>query len=191
MRYVKFLMIPAAFMVGVFAVNAVQAQSAYVQPTYYAKTGYNPVVAGSYVNYLADGQTYMTQAGDGSYYVKSDMIDPLVGAVNYAPTVQYLQPSAVMPMPYQAGVRMMPSGRTFVRPDGTFVNADGQQVYYVMGEPRVVVVRDTSDLPGYGVVSRAPTSMGAKPYDAQDFPAVFSKPGTASYYLDIAFPNGN
>ena len=100
MRYVKYLMIPAAFLVGVFAVNAVQAQSAYVQPTYYAKTGYNPVPAGSYVNYLADGQTYMTQAGDGSYYVKSDMIDPLVGTVSYAPTVQYLQHSAVMPMPY-------------------------------------------------------------------------------------------
>lgn len=205
MRYMKYLMIPAAFLAGVFAVNTVQAQTAYIQPSYYSKTGYAPVPAGSYVSYSADGQAHTMMADDAAFYVKSQAMEPMpmVSTATYAPTVQYVQPSAPahvpaqvpMPVPvsYQysdGGQVVTSSDRTFVQPDGTFLNADGQPVWYVMGEPRVVVYRDTSDLPGYGVPGEAPTGYDAKPYDAQDFPAVYAAPGTASYYLENAFPEG-
>ena len=191
MRYIKYLMIPSAFFAGLFAVNSVQAQMAYVQPSYYSKTGYEPVPAGSYVSYSANGQAYDAPADHSSFYVKSDGVDPMAGAVTYAPPLQYLQPSASAGGSYAPMVQATPSGRTFVQPDGTFVNADGQQVFYVMGQPHVVVYRDTSDLPGYGIPSPAPTSANARPYDAQDFPAVYATPGTASYYLESAFPSGS
>ena len=191
MRYLRYLMIPSAFFAGLFAVNSVQAQMAYVEPSYYSKTGYAPVPAGSFVSYSADGQAYDMQADLGSFYVKSGQIEPMAGAMNYAPALQYLQPQAGSGAGYATAVQTMPSGRTFVRPDGTFVNADGQQVYYVMGQPQVVVYRDTSDLPGYGIPSPAPTSAKARPYDAQDFPAVYATPGTASYYLENAYPSGS
>ena len=76
MRYFQYLMIPAAFLAGVFAVSSVQAQTAYMQPSLYSKTGYQPVAAGSYVSYSANGQGHTILANDASYYVKSQVVDP-------------------------------------------------------------------------------------------------------------------
>ena len=50
------------------------------------------------------------------------------------------------------------------------------------GEPRTVVVQDTSGLPGYGSGGNQPAYQGeALPADA--FPPVYAQPGTASYIL--------
>lgn len=213
MRYFQYLMIPAAFLAGVFAVSSVQAQTAYMQPSLYSKTGYQPVAAGSYVSYSANGQGHTILANDASYYVKSQVVDPrqnvtYAAPVPYAEPVSYAQPiiNAAVQIPNVPAVAVpmgqyetlsyqtqnsASAGRTFVQPDGSFVNADGMPVWYSGGEPRVVVVKDTSDLPGYGVQSTAPTGYDSQPFEAEQFPAVYAPVGSASHFLETAYPSGN
>lgn len=202
MRYFQYLMIPAAFLAGVFAVSSVQAQTAYMQPSLYSKTGYQPVAAGSYVSYSANGQGHTILANDASYYVKSQVVDPRQNVTYAAPAPyaalvpSYAAPAVAVPMgqyetlSYQTQ-NSASAGRTFVQPDGSFVNADGMPVWYSMGEPRVVVVKDTSDLPGYGVQSTAPTGYDSQPFEAEQFPAVYAPVGSASHFLETAYPSGN
>ncbi len=238
MRYFQYLMIPAAFLAGVFAVSSVQAQTAYMQPSLYSKTGYQPVAAGSYVSYSANGQGHTILANDASYYVKSQVVDPRQNVTYAAPTpyaapvpsypapvpyaepvpypapipyaepVSYAQPiiNAAVQIPNVPAVAVpmgqyktlsyqtqnsASAGRTFVQPDGSFVNADGMPVWYSGGEPRVVVVKDTSDLPGYGVQSTAPTGYDSQPFEAEQFPAVYAPVGSASHFLETAYPSEN
>jgi len=213
MRYFQYLMIPAAFLAGVFAVGSVQAQTAYMQPSLYSKTGYQPVAAGSYVSYSANGQGHTILANDASYYVKSQVVDPrqnvtYAAPIPYAEPVSYAQPiiNAAVQIPNVPAVAVpmgqyetlsyqtqnsASAGRTFVQPDGSFVNADGMPVWYSGGEPRVVVVKDTSDLPGYGVQSTAPTGYDSQPFEAEQFPAVYAPVGSASHFLETAYPSGN
>ena len=219
MRYFQYLMIPAAFLAGVFAVSSVQAQTAYMQPSLYSKTGYQPVAAGSYVSYSANGQGHTILANDASYYVKSQVVDPRQNVtyaapvpypapIPYAEPVSYAQPiiNAAVQIPnvpavavpmgqyetlYYQTQNSASAGRTFVQPDGSFVNADGMPVWYSGGEPRVVVVKDTSDLPGYGVQSTAPTGYDSQPFEAEQFPAVYAPVGSASHFLETAYPSGN
>ncbi len=214
MRYFQYLMIPAAFLAGVFAVSSVQAQTAYMQPSLYSKTGYQPVAAGSYVSYSANGQGHTILANDASYYVKSQVVDPRQNAaptaapIPYAEPVSYAQPiiNAAVQIPNVPAVAVpmgqyetlsyqtqnsASAGRTFVQPDGSFVNADGMPVWYSGGEPRVVVVKDTSDLPGYGVQSTAPTGYDSQPFEAEQFPAVYAPVGSASHFLETAYPSEN
>ena len=213
MRYFQYLMIPAAFLAGVFAVSSVQAQTAYMQPSLYSKTGYQPVAAGSYVSYSANGQGHTILAYDASYYVKSQVVDPrqnvtYAAPIPYAEPVSYAQPiiNAAVQIPNVPAVAVpmgqyetlsyqtqnsASAGRTFVQPDGSFVNADGMPVWYSGGEPRVVVVKDTSDLPGYGVQSTAPTGYDSQPFEAEQFPAVYAPVGSASHFLETAYPSGN
>lgn len=213
MRYFQYLMIPAAFLAGVFAVSSVQAQTAYMQPSLYSKTGYQPVAAGSYVSYSANGQGHTILANDASYYVKSQVVDPrqnvtYAAPIPYAEPVSYAQPiiNAAVQIPNVPAVAVpmgqyetlsyqtqnsASAGRTFVQPDGSFVNADGMPVWYSGGEPRVVVVKDTSDLPGYGVQSTAPTGYDSQPFEAEQFPAVYAPVGSASHFLETAYPSGN
>ena len=214
MRYFQYLMIPAAFLAGVFAVSSVQAQTAYMQPSLYSKTGYQPVAAGSYVSYSANGQGHTILANDASYYVKSQVVDPRQN-VTYAAPVPYAEPVSYAFQPIINAAVQIPNvpavavpmgqyetlsyqtqnsasaGRTFVQPDGSFVNADGMPVWYSGGEPRVVVVKDTSDLPGYGVQSTAPTGYDSQPFEAEQFPAVYAPVGSASHFLETAYPSGN
>ena len=213
MRYFQYLMIPAAFLAGVFAVSSVQAQTAYMQPSLYSKTGYQPVAAGSYVSYSANGQGHTILANDASYYVKSQVVDPrqnvtYAAPIPYAEPVSYAQPiiNAAVQIPNVPAVAVpmgqyetlsyqtqnsASAGRTFVQPDGSFVNADGMPVWYSGGEPRVVVVKDTSDLPGYGVQSTAPTGYDSQPFEAEQFPAVYAPFGSASHFLETAYPSEN
>ena len=219
MRYFQYLMIPAAFLAGVFAVSSVQAQTAYMQPSLYSKTGYQPVAAGSYVSYSANGQGHTILANDASYYVKTQVVDPRQNVtyaapvpypapIPYAEPVSYAQPiiNAAVQIPnvpavavpmgqyetlYYQTQNSASAGRTFVQPDGSFVNADGMPVWYSGGEPRVVVVKDTSDLPGYGVQSTAPTGYDSQPFEAEQFPAVYAPVGSASHFLETAYPSGN
>jgi len=213
MRYFQYLMIPAAFLAGVFAVSSVQAQTAYMQPSLYSKTGYQPVAAGSYVSYSANGQGHTILANDASYYVKSQVVDPrqnvtYAAPIPYAEPVSYAQPiiNAAVQIPNVPAVAVpmgqyetlsyqtqnsASAGRTFVQPDGSFVNADGMRVWFSGGEPRVVVVKDTSDLPGYGVQSTAPTGYDSQPFEAEQFPAVYAPVGSASHFLETAYPSGN
>ncbi|MDA8604545.1 hypothetical protein N9M21_09020 [Alphaproteobacteria bacterium] len=213
MRYFQYLMIPAAFLAGVFAVSSVQAQTAYMQPSLYSKTGYQPVAAGSYVSYSANGQGHTILANDASYYVKSQVVDPrqnvtYAAPIPYAEPVSYAQPiiNAAVQIPNVPAVAVpmgqyetlsyqtqnsASAGRTFVQPDGSFVNADGMPVWYSGGEPRVVVVKDTSDLPGYGVQSTAPTGYDSQPFEAEQFPAVYAPVGSASHFLETAYPSEN
>ncbi len=213
MRYFQYLMIPAAFLAGVFAVSSVQAQTAYMQPSLYSKTGYQPVAAGSYVSYSANGQGHTILANDASYYVKSQVVDPrqnvtYAAPIPYAEPVSYAQPiiNAAVQIPNVPAVAVpmgqyetlsyqtqnsASAGRTFVQPDGSFVNADGMRVWYSGGEPRVVVVKDTSDLPGYGVQSTAPTGYDSQPFEAEQFPAVYAPVGSASHFLETAYPSEN
>jgi len=219
MRYFQYLMIPAAFLAGVFAVSSVQAQTAYMQPSLYSKTGYQPVAAGSYVSYSANGQGHTILANDASYYVKSQVVDPRQNVtyaapvpypapIPYAEPVSYAQPiiNAAVQIPNVPAVAVpmgqyetlsyqtqnsASAGRTFVQPDGSFVNADGMPVWYSGGEPRVVVVKDTSDLPGYGVQSTAPTGYDSQPFEAEQFPAVYAPVGSASHFLETAYPSEN
>ena len=213
MRYFQYLMIPAAFLAGVFAVSSVQAQTAYMRPSLYSKTGYQPVAAGSYVSYSANGQGHTILANDASYYVKSQVVDPrqnvtYAAPIPYAEPVSYAQPiiNAAVQIPNVPAVAVpmgqyetlsyqtqnsASAGRTFVQPDGSFVNADGMPVWYSGGEPRVVVVKDTSDLPGYGVQSTAPTGYDSQPFEAEQFPAVYAPVGSASHFLETAYPSEN
>jgi len=213
MRYFQYLMIPAAFLAGVFAVSSVQAQTAYMQPSLYSKTGYQPVAAGSYVSYSANGQGHTILANDASYYVKSQVVDPrqnvtYAAPIPYAEPVSYAQPiiNAAVQIPNVPAVAVpmgqyktlsyqtqnsASAGRTFVQTDGSFVNADGMPVWYSGGEPRVVVVKDTSDLPGYGVQSTAPTGYDSQPFEAEQFPAVYAPVGSASHFLETAYPSQN
>ena len=204
MRYIQYLMIPAAFLAGVLAVSTVQAQTASIQPSFTTKTGYQPAVAGSYTSYTVNSQPHSALADDASYYVKSQAIAPAHGAT-YAPQVPYAPPTvttsaipAAMPtslhryptIEYPTKTGQSPD-RTYVQPDGTFLNADGMPVWYVMGEPHVVVVQDTSGLPGYGIPSAAPAGYNSQPFDAENFPAVYAPVGSATHFLEAAYPDGN
>lgn len=190
MRYIRFLVIPAAFLAGVYAVNSVQAQT-------YSKTGYNPAPAGSVVTFSYGGATHTSQASNTAVYSKTGpSYAPMATyqpQVQYAPTVQYVQPQ-------QATVTYTQEPQVqYAEPEVVYVDEHGQPISYdahsqqgyqhqggeptvVYGEPRTVVVQDTSGLPGYGSGGNQPAYQGeALPADA--FPPVYAQPGTASYIL--------
>ncbi len=158
MRHTKFLMILAATVSGIFAVQSVQAQTIYSQPyaaapTYYAKPGWAPMPMGSTVHFTNYGQRYSVLAGDSSFYLNN--LTGLPQAVPFAAWTPQTVSTA---------------GPTFIAPSG-FVSP------YIVGQPRVIVVRDVSNLPGYGLITPKPQVGGAKPFNAEDFPPVFTSSG--------------
>ena len=236
MRYVRFLVIPAAFVVGIYAVNSVQAQT-------YSKTGYNPAKAGSVVTFSYGGQNHTAAAQQVSGYAKTG--HSVVAAPQYAPTVQYVQPEPQV-MGYgqqqptvqyaqpevqyaepivqyaEPVVQYAEPVVRYAEPRIEYVNAPQQQPTYLehgsqvlsyeghasstagyaeqtaptleeqfnaAGQGQVVVVRDTSKLPGYGTKTPQPSGYAVQPHTAETFPAVYAQPGSASHILQTVSHN--
>ena len=141
---------------------------------------------------MVDPRQNVTYAAPIPYAEPVSYAQPIINAAVQIPNV----PAVAVPMgqyetlSYQTQ-NSASAGRTFVQPDGSFVNADGMRVWYSGGEPRVVVVKDTSDLPGYGVQSTAPTGYDSQPFEAEQFPAVYAPVGSASHFLETAYPSEN
>lgn len=182
MRTLKYLIIPAALIAGVFAVQTAQAQS-----YSYSKTGYAPAPAGSIVTFSYGGNAHVAAANTHQAYTKTGY----AAQPTYAPHVQYAAPAV------SAGygsAHVSGHGHRYSMQDSTTYAEQAQSILSYQGQiaaadqmqgygSNVMVVHDTSGLPGYGVPSARPMGYDAPAYSAEGFPEVYARPGSASYIM--------
>ena len=184
MRNLTYLIVPAALIAGICAVQTAQAQS-----LSYSKTGYAPAQAGSVVTFSYGGNAHVAAAQAApTYYSKTGYAEAVPSyQPTYAPTVQYAAPHAsyeqqaagYAPVMTDYGSGYAEQAQSILSYQGQVAAADQATGY----GSHVVMVQDTSGLPGYGVPGAAPSGYDAPAYTADGFPAVYARPGSASYIL--------
>ena len=198
MRTLKFLMISAALGAGLLAGQAAQAQPAIVPPYAPSYYGLNPAgfaygtgygygygygwPTASWNNPLPYGQVgkaVKVTTKDGAVRV----VNPWTGGVPWLHPNGAWDPEALAKALKKAQDEAGPGTFTTTIkgtvlsqvPGSYYYGANGAALpYYYGGQPQVVVVRDVSGLPGYGVITLPPEGFAAMPFNARDFPKVFA-----------------